>query len=110
MADDPGFSAIVESYSYRLFVRGMRLALLFPVVAVLVVLAGFGVAPDILEPLTIVLFFVTVLGVLTGWVGAVFLVKDTSRYSGGASGNVDIQKSWNLMQQAIKDICNFRKW
>ncbi|MCO1595508.1 hypothetical protein M8C17_10050 [Micromonospora sp. RHAY321] len=88
----------------------MRLALLFPVTLVLMVLARLGVAPNVLVPIIIMLFVAMALGVITAWIGAVFLMRDTSRYSGATSGRVDIQKSWDLIQQAIRDMCNFRRW
>lgn len=108
--DSPNMSTIVQSYRYRLFVRGVRLALLFPVTLVLMLLARLGVAPSVLVPITIMLFVAMVLGVITAWIGALLLVRDTSRYSGATSGRVDIQKSRDLILQAIKDLCNFRRW
>ncbi|MFG1949765.1 hypothetical protein [Micromonospora sp. NPDC048830] len=108
--DSPDMSTIVESYRYRLFVRGMRLALLFPVTLVLMVLARLGVAPNVLVPLVIMLFVAMALGIVTTWIGAVLLIRETSRYSGVTSGRVDVQKSWDLIQRAITDMCNFRRW
>ncbi|MFG1774874.1 hypothetical protein ACGFIG_00375 [Micromonospora sp. NPDC049048] len=103
-------SRIVESYRYRLFVRGMRLGLLFPVTLVLMVLARLGVVPNVLVPLVMLLFFAMVLGIMVGWIGAVLLVRDTSRYSGAARGSVDIRKVGALIRQAVRDIWNLRRW
>ncbi|MFI7522980.1 hypothetical protein [Micromonospora globbae] len=108
--DSPDMSTIVESYRYRLFVRGMRVALLFPVTLVLMVLVRLGVAPTVLVPLVIMLFVAMVLGIITGWIGALLLTRDTSRYSGATSGRVDLQKSWDLIKRAITDTFNFRRW
>lgn len=108
--DGPGMSRIVESYRYRLYVRGMRLALLFPVTLVLMVLARLGVAPNVLVPLVMMLSVAMALGIMVGWIGEVLLVRDTSRYSGAARGSVDTRKVGALIRQAARDICNLRRW
>ncbi|MFG3714883.1 hypothetical protein [Micromonospora sp. NPDC047730] len=108
--DSPDMSMVVESYRYRPFVRGMRLALLFPVTALLMLLVRLGVAERVLVPLVMLLFVAMVLGIMVGWIGAVLLVRDTSRYSGASRGNVDTRKVGALIRQAARDICNLRRW
>ncbi|MEU4475588.1 hypothetical protein [Micromonospora sp. NPDC023888] len=103
-------SGIVESYRYRLFVRGMRLALLFPVTLVLMVFARLGVVPNVLVPIVMLLFVTMVLGIMVGWIGAALLVRQTSRYSGAARGSVDTRKVGALIRQAARDIGNLRRW
>ena len=106
----PDMSMIVKSYRYRLFVRGMRLALLFPVTALLMLLVRLGVAESVLAPLVMLFFVAMVLGIIVGWIGAVLLVRDTSRYAGAARGSVDTRKVGALIRQAARDICNLRRW
>ncbi|MEU5725902.1 hypothetical protein ABZ783_29320 [Micromonospora sp. NPDC047738] len=108
--DGPDMSMIVESYRYRLCVRGMRLALLFPVTALLMLLVRLGVAESVLVPLVMLLVVAMALGILVGWIGAVLLLRDTSRYSSAAGGNVDTRKVGALVRQAARDICNLRRW
>ncbi|MEV4546198.1 hypothetical protein [Micromonospora echinaurantiaca] len=94
-------SMIAESYRYRLFVRGMRAVFLFPVTALSMLLARLGVAESVLVPLVLLLFVAMVLGITVGWIGAVLLVRDTSRYSGAARGNPDLRKVGALVRQAV---------
>ncbi|SBT37265.1 hypothetical protein [Micromonospora auratinigra] len=90
--------------------RTLCLALLLPVTAVLMVLAGLGVAPKVLVPLVWLFALAMGLGVLTAWAAALLLSRSTSRYSGAARGTLDIRKVRGLIRQVARDVVNVLRW
>ncbi|MEW2376931.1 hypothetical protein AB0883_12610 [Micromonospora sp. NPDC047812] len=102
---------IQQSSRWRAATLGLRIGLTsMPIMLVLMLLGRFANAKEIVVPIILTILPVAIVSILVGWVGAVLLIRDTSRYTGAASGYVNPSRAWELMQAAISDVCNFRKW
>ncbi|MET8252062.1 hypothetical protein [Micromonospora sp. NPDC005197] len=104
-------TAITQTARWRLAVRSFRLALvIFPLLIILTLLAGFDDLETTVEPLAVILFVMGGIVVITGWFAAILLARDTTRMAVGKSGLVDPVRTWLMMQHLVRDICNFRRW
>ncbi|MBB5829065.1 hypothetical protein [Micromonospora carbonacea] len=81
-----------------------------PILLVLMLLGRVAGAKELVVPIIFSILPITVISILVGWVSAVLLVRETSRYTGARTGYINPARVWDLLQALISDLCNFRRW
>src|SRR6187200_1543717 len=102
--DDEELSALRASYRYRVTVGSMRLALLGFCTLLLLIAIGGLTGVGTIRPLLILMFIVTGLSVVVGWIGALTLVPATRRYTRAASGSRNFARQGHLLKALVRDL------
>ncbi|MFF5176652.1 hypothetical protein ACFY2Q_01305 [Micromonospora sp. NPDC000316] len=96
---------------WRAAILGLRTALLgFLLLLTLMLVVRFVGGEEVIVPIIFVVLAVTIGSILTGWLAALLLVRDTSRYTGASSGRVNPARLAELVRAVGSDLTDLRRW